>query len=407
MRDRLLVYESLWQLGVNLEGKDPLRAPIHHPSSPDCLGVLATLVEVSGSYYRRPGARALFTPQSTLDWSSGDNKERFPMIRRSGVISGGCLEQDLSRIAEEVFFSQKPQLFFADLSQPDEPLLGYGTGCPGQVRFLLEPLKSSGDNAGLVPWAAQILCSVAGAQSTGFGPHLKWQDISQVGILLQDGADFSAGLRVIETHHHQLISWHPQMGFKTADQNLLKRAIFWESPYKQRRVLIFGAGDDSAALVDVLLTQGFAITIFDHRPTWIERSQKLYQEKWSGSVDSPCPVQWKKIDPPQDFEGEQIQAEDIVILMTHQLERDKEILKTIIPRRPHYIGILGAHKRAQLLKSELMPTLHAVAEELCITVDQLWENIHAPMGKAPFFTDDPWQIGLTTAYEIIHCLETL
>jgi xanthine dehydrogenase accessory factor len=47
--------------------------------------VLATLVQVKGSSYRRPGARMLMDPEGI----------------RMGVLSGGCLETDLAcRVAD-------------------------------------------------------------------------------------------------------------------------------------------------------------------------------------------------------------------------------------------------------------------------------------------------------------------
>ena len=54
-----------------------------HPGAP---AVLATLVRVDGSSYRRPGARLLCLPDGT----------------RAGSISGGCLEEDLIERARRV-----------------------------------------------------------------------------------------------------------------------------------------------------------------------------------------------------------------------------------------------------------------------------------------------------------------
>ena len=125
----------------------------------------------------------------------------------------------------------------------------------------------------------------------------------------------------------------------------------------------------------------------------------------------PLQVEWTYVgwdDVPGDHNhqdpGLTVTAQDVVILMTHQLLRDAQILRRIVPLRPRYIGILGAHKRAQLLKEEILPTLEQTALEQETTVDHLWSTLRAPMGKAPFFTDDPWQIGLTTAYEILATL---
>ena len=65
-----------------------LRAIVDHLIDPKNQGpvVLATLVTVEGSSYRRPGARLLLMPDG----------------KRIGSISGGCLEEDLIARARQV-----------------------------------------------------------------------------------------------------------------------------------------------------------------------------------------------------------------------------------------------------------------------------------------------------------------
>lgn len=86
--------------------------------------VLATIVAVEGSAYRREGARLLIERDGSL----------------TGVLSGGCLERDLAARAAEVLQSGQPALATYDLRAPDEYLWGLGLGCGGKVTLLLEPL---------------------------------------------------------------------------------------------------------------------------------------------------------------------------------------------------------------------------------------------------------------------------
>ena len=91
--------------------------------------VLATIVAVEGSAYRREGARMLIESDGAL----------------TGVISGGCLERDLATRAAEVLASGSPALATYDLRSPDEVLWGLGLGCGGKLTLLLQLLPATSD----------------------------------------------------------------------------------------------------------------------------------------------------------------------------------------------------------------------------------------------------------------------
>ena len=87
--------------------------------------VMATLVKVEGSSYRRPGARMVFPATE-------------PPV---GMISGGCLESDLAERARSVLASGTPHTVVYDMRSPDDIVWGLGLGCNGEVRVLLERLE--------------------------------------------------------------------------------------------------------------------------------------------------------------------------------------------------------------------------------------------------------------------------
>ena len=78
-------------------------------------GVLATVVRVHGSSYRRPGARLLLT-------SGG---------RRAGSVSGGCLEADLARKAWWLTDGSKCVVRRYDTTSDGEIAQEFGLGCNG------------------------------------------------------------------------------------------------------------------------------------------------------------------------------------------------------------------------------------------------------------------------------------
>src|SRR5205823_403085 len=85
------------------------------------VGVLATVVRVSGSVYRRPGARLLIAP-------GGESV---------GGVSGGCLEGDLRRKAWWRT-EDGPTVVSYDSTADAETAWRLGLGCNGVVHVLLE-----------------------------------------------------------------------------------------------------------------------------------------------------------------------------------------------------------------------------------------------------------------------------
>lgn len=87
--------------------------------------VLATLVEVQGSAYRRAGARMLLA-------SDGQS---------AGVLNGGCLDGDLHARARTVLQTGQPQLAVYNTTLAQDIVFGLGLGCRGVVKILLEPAR--------------------------------------------------------------------------------------------------------------------------------------------------------------------------------------------------------------------------------------------------------------------------
>jgi xanthine dehydrogenase accessory factor len=88
----------------------------------DGTAVLATVIGVEGSAYRRPGAKML------VDADAG-----------VGSITAGCLEDEVLDIADSVRAAGRPRVERFDLTGDDD-VWGLGVGCNGVIDILLEPL---------------------------------------------------------------------------------------------------------------------------------------------------------------------------------------------------------------------------------------------------------------------------
>jgi xanthine dehydrogenase accessory factor len=94
---------------------------------------LATLVQTEGSTYRKPGARLLVEANGTT----------------LGVLSGGCLEEEIGRFGRRV------------INDGAAVLLSFDTrrlyGCDGRLKILVEPLPAAGQKGNLITKIGRLL----------------------------------------------------------------------------------------------------------------------------------------------------------------------------------------------------------------------------------------------------------
>jgi xanthine dehydrogenase accessory factor len=107
-----------------------IRRVAENPSRP---WALATLVQTEGSTYRKPGARLL------VDSDGGT----------LGVLSGGCLEEEVGRHGRKVIGDALPMLLSFDTKRL--------YGCDGQLKILVEPLPAAGQNGNLITKIGRLL----------------------------------------------------------------------------------------------------------------------------------------------------------------------------------------------------------------------------------------------------------
>jgi len=86
--------------------------------------VLATVVRVNGSAYRRPGARMLLLPDG----------------RTIGTVSGGCLEDDVKLRAWQLTARGEPAVLRYDSTSDGDIVWGLGLGCKSIIDLLIERL---------------------------------------------------------------------------------------------------------------------------------------------------------------------------------------------------------------------------------------------------------------------------
>lgn len=254
-----------------------------HLLSADALpAVLATLVRVQGSSYRRAGARLLFTRDG----------------RRIGSISGGCLESDLQAQAERLrASSQVADRVVYDTTSENDLLWGVGTGCHGVVEILLEKVLSP------PKWAAELL--LADHERRPFRLATSWR-----------GDNPDAWGTSAESSHEDAAT-----------------AAWITTVLPPPHLVVFGAGVDAEPLVALAAPLGWRITVADPRPGLAVASRfPAAHATLTGPIESLSnAVDWDE--------------HTVAVLMTHHYRFDLPLLRALLPLNLPYLGLLGPRER--------------------------------------------------------------
>jgi xanthine/CO dehydrogenase XdhC/CoxF family maturation factor len=307
---------------------------------------LATVVKVRGSSYRSPGARMLITDDG----------------RWVGSISGGCLEGDALRKARQVMADNKPMTVTYDTREESNQNLGIGLGCNGVIDVLIEPLDANYDTN-------QVRLFENFAESV--------QPLAMATVF---SAPHGVGEKQLITSDHKKISTfsNPKLAEAvTADLALvfdLKKSesksykidevefeVFIELIQPTVSLIIFGGGFDARPVSELAKSLGWNVSVTDEcvahiAPIFFPTADKL----------SLC--QREFID--RDFN---ITAYTACVLMSHNYEYDRDVLKKLIKTEAPYIGILGPRKRFDKMQQEFSNQSVQLSPE-----DYL--RIHSPIG---------------------------
>jgi xanthine dehydrogenase accessory factor len=302
--------------------------------APNDAGVLASVVFVSGSTYRRIGARLLVL--SDDEWI--------------GLIGGGCLEGDLLAHAREVRESASPRIVHYDATAEDDIVWGLGLGCAGVVDVLLEPVAPGrpGPLAWLGAWRSE---RGAGVLATALAPgHL-----GRRCALHPDGR--VEGTPSDEVHAALLEARRTGCSRRIATRD---GDVTVEVARPPLRLVVFGAGPDAVPVARFAVALGWEVELVDHRPAHARA------ERFPGARVHLAPA--------EDAVAEMaVDRDTYVLVMTHHYVVDRALLSELLPSQAPYIGLLGPGRRAE----DLLADVEGLGIEL--TAEQR-ERLHAPAG---------------------------
>ncbi len=252
--------------------------------------VLATLVRVEGSSYRRPGARLLVQADG----------------HRLGSISGGCLEEDVMARAAKVQASSEPDAVVYDTTSENDLVWGVGLGCHGVVRVLLERVGPQ------PPWARALAGNFTHRRNTALAVTHDGPDSATWGTRLAAPGDCPDPAR-----------------------------LFLDEIAPPTALVIFGAGDDAQPLVRLAHELGWHVTVADPRAAFATaaRFPQAHSLVVGGANELVA-----RVAPGPDV---------LAVVMTHHYVHDVPILRDLLARPLAYLGLLGPKKRADKILADL------------------------------------------------------
>jgi xanthine dehydrogenase accessory factor len=303
---------------------------------------LATVVGVRGSTYRGLAARQLMSADGTS----------------IGTVSGGCLDRELHEVVRRVIDGNTPQVVEFDLTADDEAVWGWGIGCNGATRLLVEPSRSATELALVMQTGPAAVLHGLSPGSLGSHEPLRADDPRW-------GAEIAAATA---DGRHRLVS-------EGEDQHLLE--VVTGKP----RLVVCGAGHDAAPLVEQAAGLGFEVTVVD------DRRQFLTPDRFP-AADALIHCS------PRDLAARvAVGPGTAVVIMSHNYLRDLDYLGSILGRGVTYIGCLGPGERLARMLKDL--------EAAGVTADEDdRRHLHGPAGL-DIGADGPREIAWAVLAEII------
>jgi len=295
---------------------------------------LATVVHISGSAYRRPGARFLIE-------ESGDTL---------GSVSGGCLEADVREVAQGVLATGRPSLRRYSTGADEDMVWGLGLGCNGQIAVFIQP-ATEGPLAALAPRLRELVAGDAPlALFTVVGGGEEGEDLGAALVRVADGAVHGSlgtlgTLGTLGSVELDRFAAEHVRGLLPSSRSDVRRIgdrdVFVEMLPPPPHLIVCGAGEDARPLVACAAEAGFRVTVVDHRPALLDpaafpQASRLLHAR---------PEETEKTLPPA--------ARSLAVVKTHSLAQDREWVRRLLAAGLPYVGVLGPRLRTESILRDI------------------------------------------------------
>lgn len=306
----------------------------------DCLDqpgkkVVAVVTNVMGSAYKKEGSAMAFFEDGT----------------RIGMISAGCLEEDLAFRAQEVMKNEKSASTQFDLRDETDLSWGQGPGCNGMIEISLVYMDER---------LQENLKKLKNFLYSNI-PVLFWKKQDEYLFVPKRGKPFGV--------------WQESttVKFDFAKTGMIPGMPVYQHCFRPKpRLIIFGAGPDTRPLSRIAIMTGFSVLICDWR------------EEYCNKLNFPEKVQLQVGFPNELIKKIPFSPYDFIVIATHHFQRDKELLSYLKNENVFYIGVLGSKERTKRL----------------LAGNSIQHKIHSPIGLS-IGAIGPEEIAISIMAELI------
>ena len=355
---------------------------VHERLDGDGTDVLATIVDVEGNAYRRPGAKML------LD-EAGEGV---------GSITAGCLEDELLVAAESVRERGRPELVTYDLMEDDDDVWGLGVGCNGIIDVLLEPLTDAyrpAVEAFDEGRSVAVLTVLEGGNGGDEGDGRDRRDGGDALFARGDRAYYHPDEGLLATPDGEpATAWPDELTGPAADLAERGRAdtveldvsgtqleVFIDGLAAPTELVIFGSGHDVGPVTELAAKNDFRVTVVSFRGS-VDLEER-FPDADATVTTSPASV------------DEAIDLDDhtYAVVMTHNFVDDRLTVERLLDSSVPYVGLMGPHKRFEEM-------VEAFESEGTTFDDAALSSLYTPIGL-DLGGGSPYQIAHSIVAEVL------
>lgn len=316
--------------------------------------VIATIIEVEGSAYRREGTRCLFMPDGQV----------------IGIVSGGCIEEDLRTHADEVLKSGEPRRVRYDFRTGEDEEWGTGVGCNGAIALWLELFDPVGK-----PEEAEWIAGDMRNRLKATAPY----EAATV-IATSDAARMPPGTRWVRKAgaYDGRLGTDRKAGIVPDTIGDIQVELLVERISPRPELIIVGVGEDARLLCRLARMLQWRVTILYHK------TEKASPERFPEADEI-------RLIPRLAFEQADV-AGKYAVIMTHQLELDREAVRKMLSDEIAYLGLVGSRSRLERILQDLTAAQGPLEPHLL-------EKLYSPVGL-DIGAETPQEIALSIMAEM-------
>jgi xanthine dehydrogenase accessory factor len=322
--------------------------------------LVATVVDVHGSSYRKPGARMVFGEERWL----------------AGSVSGGCLERDV--LAKGLYRTRdgRAQLTTYDAATDERA----GSGCDGVIDVLVE--RATSELADPLHFAGRCLRDETfGVLITAFRSQRQEVNAGAHHALLANGETGSSWPSAWRARLHTLASTTLAAAVPGARVEHLDGVdVLVELIAPPLHLFVFGGAHDALPVVTLAKAVGWSVTVCE--PHAQLSSRERFRNADQHLIGPPA----------RAMAALQRCARPAAVVMAHHYDRDLAALEALLRARVPYVGVLGARNRASRLLEDL-------AERGLELDADTRARLHTPVGLA-IGAESPQEIALSIVAQI-------